>query len=106
MVDDSEDGVVSLAFGELGNQVHCHFFERKLFGGGREWEQRNFLLVGEVFVLLADGASFYKVSYPPVHSRPPEVTRDFLNCLISAWVSSHWGVMVVSNHILSELVMR
>ena len=43
--------------------------------------------MGEDFVLLAGGASFYVVGNPLLHPRPPIPFLRFLNSFVTAWMS-------------------
>ena len=45
------------------------------------------------FCLLAYGTSFDIVVNPFLHSNPPVVLLNLLQCFISPWVSSHRSIM-------------
>ena len=89
MVDYGEDGVVSVAIGELCDEVHGYDLER--LGCRRDV---NFVwwgngLVCERFVLLTFGASFDIVFDPFGHSGPPGDSFGGVDGPISSYVCCH-----------------
>ena len=71
MVYNSEDSIVSVTVGELGDQVHGYYFE--WLG---QWGNIDFVWWGsgsvcECFVLLAFGAPFDIIFHPFRHGGPP-----------------------------------
>ena len=107
MVYYGQDGVQTIAFGELGDQVHGDHLEGECCGVCRDVEQGDLLLVGEDFVLLTWGASFHVVRSPFFQPRPPVVSGDSLDRLVASRVASRWlPVVVVQNFPFKCLVWR
>ena len=97
MVDNREYCVIRSIPRELGDEIHCYFFEWV-----RSWPWCDVVhgcacVVRQVFVLLAGGASFDVVFYPLVHAGPPVLSLRRLGGFISSWVSSG-GIVVVASH--------
>ena len=95
MVYYGQDSVRTITSGELGDQIHSHYLEGECRGVRRDMEQGDFSFVGEDFVLLAWGASFYVICSPFLQSRPPVVGSDPLDRLVASWVPSRWLPVVV-----------
>ena len=63
---------------------------------GEEW---GLLLMCEVFILLAIGASFNVLSNPLVHPWPPVGGGDLSNGFVPPWVTCDWSTVVVAEDI-------
>jgi hypothetical protein len=74
---------------------NCHFFEGVCCWVGSDAICWSVPLVGQVFVLLAGGTSFHVVFDPGVHTWPPVLSFDRLDCFVSSWVSCRRSVMKV-----------
>jgi hypothetical protein len=88
-----EDGVVSLAGRELGDQVHCYDLERKCVGRCGDTVEGDLRSFCEILALLAFGTPFYVLRDPFVHVRPPEVSADDCDGGVSSRVSSDFQVV-------------
>ena len=93
MVDNSEDGIMTFAFGECRNQIHRYYLEGERFRGNWNFIERNACQVRQHFILLAHCTSFNVIRDPLIHSRPPVGLRHFADGPVSAWVSHLRGVM-------------
>ena len=71
MVDYSEDGVVSVAIGELCDQIHGYDLEWLGCRGDVNFVRWGTDPMSECFVLLAFGASFDIIFDPFGHGWPP-----------------------------------
>jgi hypothetical protein len=88
-----EDGIVSVAVWELGDQVHGYDLEGKSVSRCGDSIERYFCPLCEIFVLLAFCASFHVLCDPFVHVGPPEVLADDCYGGVSSLVSSGFQVM-------------
>ena len=96
---------MSLAFRELGDQVHCYNFEQEGVISGRDVEGGDLLSMCKVLALLTDGASLHKARYPGAHSWPPEIAGYLSYGFIPAWVSCCGWIVVSSCNVGSQLMM-
>jgi hypothetical protein len=88
-----EDGVVSFAGRELGDQVHGYDLERECVGRCGDAVERDLCSFCKVLALLALSAPFYVLRDPFVHVWPPEVSADDCDGGVSSWVSSDFQVV-------------
>jgi hypothetical protein len=88
-----EDGVISIAGWELGDQVHGYDLEGEGIGQRGDPVEGYSCLFREVFVLLAFRASFHILCDPLVHVGPPEVLADDCYGGISSLVPSGFQVV-------------
>jgi hypothetical protein len=100
-----EDGVVSFAGRELGDQVHCYDLERECVGRCGDAVEGHFYSFGEILALLAFGASFYVLCNPFVHVWPPEVSADDCDGGVSSWMSSDFQVVESVEDFLFQVVV-
>ena len=93
MVYNSKDGVISMAVGELSDQVHGDNFEWLHEG----WYTYLVLWHGcgvcEGFVLLASCASFDVVLNPFRHGRPPGDSFGGIDGPVSSCMCASWFVV-------------
>jgi hypothetical protein len=82
-----EDGVVSFAGRELGNQVHCYDLEWECVGRCGNAVEGDLGSSCKVLALLAFGAPSYVLCNPFIHVWPPEVLADDCDGGVSPWVS-------------------
>ena len=97
MVDDCEYCIVCSILWELGDEVHRYFFEWVCLWSWCNAVHWGVHIVHQVFVLLAGGASLDVAFYPLIHAWPPVFLLHGLGGLVSAWVSSSQGIVVVSH---------
>jgi hypothetical protein len=95
VVYDCEYGIVRTALRELGDEVHCYFFERVRLRARGDVVCWGACPVRQVFVLLAGSASSDIVFDPSIHAWPPVLSFCGLYGLISSWVSGGGCVVVV-----------
>jgi hypothetical protein len=88
-----EDGIISVADWELGNQVHGYDLEGEGVGWCGDPVEGYLCSFRKVFVLLALGAPLYILCDPFVHVWPPEVSVDGCNGGVSPLVSSGFQVV-------------
>jgi hypothetical protein len=93
MVYYCEDGIISVADWELGDQVHCYDLEWECIGWCGDAIEGYFCLSREVLALLAFGAPSYVLCDPFVHVWPPEVSADGCDGGVLSWVSSDFQVV-------------
>ena len=86
MIDYGEDGVVSVAIGELRDQVHGHDFEWLGCEGNVNFVWWRGGSMCKRFVLLAFGASFDVVFDPFGHGGPPGDSFGSVDGPISSYV--------------------
>ena len=86
MVDYGEDGIVSVAVGELGDQVHGYDFERlsQRWDVNLVWWGRG--SVRKRFVLLAFGTASDVVFDPFGHGGPPGDSFGCVHGPVSSYV--------------------
>ena len=105
MVDDREYCVVCSIPWELGDEVHCYFFEWVCPWSWCDAIHGCAYVVRQVFILLAGGASFDIVFYPLVHVGPPVLSLRRLGGFVSPWMSSGGIVVVASHDLPSQLYL-
>ena len=88
-----EDGIVSVADWELGDQVHGYDLEGEGVGWRGDPVEGYLRSLCEVFVLLALGAPLYILCDPFVHVWPPEVSADGRDGGVSPLVPSCFQVV-------------
>jgi hypothetical protein len=88
-----EDGIVSVAVWELGDQVHGYDLEEEGVGRCGDSVEGYLCPLREVLVLLAFCTSFHILCDPFVHVGPPEVLADGCYGGVSPLVSSGFQVM-------------
>ena len=93
MVYYREDGIISVADWELGNQVHGYDLEGEGVGWCGDSIEGYSCSFGEVLVLLAFRAPFYVLCDPLVHVWPPKVSADGRDGGVSPLVPSGFQVM-------------
>jgi len=89
MIDDGEDGVVSIRLWESDNEVHGYLLERK---GGRicgDFVHRGARAVGDDFVLLARRTSLDVFCDPDAHVWPPVLSLRLGDGFVTSGVSSY-----------------
>ena len=95
MVYDREDGVMSVRFWQLGDQVHGDTLEWEVFFANRDAIKWCFGLVGADLGLLTRCASLYIVFDPCIHPWPPVLVADYHYGVITSWVSCSREVMIL-----------
>jgi hypothetical protein len=93
MVYYREDGIVSVAGQELGDQVHGYDLEGEGVGWHGDSVEGYLCPFCEVFVLLAFCTPFHVLHDPFVHVWPPEVLADDCNGGVSSLVPSSFQVV-------------
>ena len=93
MINYGEDGIISVAVGELGDQVHGYDFEWL----GQRWDV-NFVWRGngsvcECLVLLAFCTSFNVIFDPFGHGGPPGDSFGDVDGPISSYMCCCWFVV-------------
>jgi hypothetical protein len=58
LVNYGQDGVTTLTFGELDDQIHRYHLKWKGGGGGWDAEQGYLLSMGDIFILLTGRTAF------------------------------------------------
>jgi hypothetical protein len=71
MIDNREDGVVPLTFGERRDQVHGYDLERKCLWGNWDFVYGDSSAVRECLVLLAHCTPLHIICDPLIHAWPP-----------------------------------
>jgi hypothetical protein len=100
-----EDGIISIAGRELGDQVHCYDLERECVGRCGDAIEGYFCLFCEILALLAFGTPSYVLCNPFVHVWPPEVSVDGCDSGVSPWVSSDFQVVELVEDFLFQGVV-
>jgi len=89
MVNDGEDGVMSIGLGEADNEIHCYLLEWK---GGRirgDFVHCWASAMCDDFVLLTRCASLDVLCDPCTHIWPPIAALSLSDCFVAAWVSGY-----------------
>ena len=93
MVYDGEDGIVSVAVGELGDQIHGYYLKRLSEGWNIDLIWWGSSSMCECFVLLALGTPFDVVFHPFGHGGPPGNSLGSVDGPVSSYVCRRWFVM-------------
>ena len=106
MVDNSEDGIVSVGLGKTDNEIHGYLLERE---GGRvsgDFVHRWACAVRDDFVLLARRTSLDVFCNPHAHVWPPIVPLGLSDCFIATRVSSYKALMYDSHDLSFKREVR
>src|SRR5882757_5524010 len=89
MIDDSQDGVVTVGLGEANDKVHGDLLEREGSWISGDLVHRGASAVGDDFVLLARSASLNVLCDPSSHVWPPVVPLGLGDGFVTSRVSGY-----------------